>query len=103
MPERFGFNLLDILEEEPKAAFFGQQERFGRSPTQQQFWKGQFQDVHQEWLGRLGQQLLGGQEPNLRFTDFLKNFNFQQRFQSLPPSFRGAQTARFAPPTRFMF
>ena len=96
----------DVLAEDPRSAYFSFQDRFkqGASPRQRDYFGGQFQDVHNEFLGRIGEQLR--QNPSQRaptFTSFMRSFPFQQRFAALPPSMRGAAMSRFAPQTRFFF
>ena len=79
-----------FLDEEPRAGYFAQQERFGRSPNQR----------------RVFQQ---GQAPTLQFAapqgepSFLQDFNFDQFFRSQPQFFQGLNTQQFAPSTRFLF
>jgi len=100
------FNFQDILEADPtgqRALFFSFQNQFGRSPRQRLFFQNQFANLHNEFLGRLGQQARSGQVPTQRFTNFLENIDFNQRFASTPPQLRGDFTSRFAPRTRFLF
>ena len=102
----FNFDLFspsELLGEDPRMAFFSFQDRFGKAPRQRRFFEDFFPQAENEFMGGLGQQLRGGQIPTLQFTDFLENFPFDQRFQSLPPGMRGALSGRFAPPTRFFF
>jgi hypothetical protein len=93
----------DLLGEEPRAAFFSFQNQFGRSPNQRRFFQNQFAKYQNEFLGTMGRQLRQGMMPQQNFEDFLGDIPFTQRFASLPPSFRGAQTGRFAPRTVFDF
>lgn len=95
----------NLLGEDPRMAFYSFQDRFNRgaSPRQRAYFGGQFQDVHNEFLGRIGEQLRQGQTPTQTFTGFMRTHPFQQRFAALPPSMRGAATGRFAPQTRFFF
>jgi hypothetical protein len=92
-----------LLGEEPRAAFFSFQNQFGRSPNQRRFFQNQFSNIQNEFLGQLGRQLRQGMIPQKSFTNFLGDFPFTQRFASLPPSQRGAQTGRFAPRAVFDF
>ena len=106
MPEDsiFGLPFLELLEGVPEAAFFSQPDLFGTSPRARQFFRGQFRNVHNQFLGALGAQLRQGASPDLRFTDFLNQPNFfQQQYRSQPPALRGKSSSRFAPPTRFDF
>jgi hypothetical protein len=92
-----------LLGEEPRAAFFSFQNQFGQSPNQRKFFQNQFSNIQNEFLGVLGQQLQQGMLPQQSFSDFLGDFPFTQRFASLAPSMRGAQTNRFSPRTMFDF
>ena len=100
----FGLDPEEVLNADPRTAFFSFQNQFGRQGTgQRRFFQDRFQQIHNEFLGRLGEQLRGGQNPDQTFTNFLGNFNFGDRFRSTAPSLRGEDTRRFAPPTRFQF
>ena len=93
----------DALEEEPRAAFFSTPGRkeFSRSPTRQRFFENQFPSVFNEFLGQIGTQLREGQQPDTTFADFVDAIDFETRFRSLPPGFRGFQRV-VAPQTRFL-
>jgi hypothetical protein len=94
----------DLLGEEPRAAFFSFQDQFGqRSPNQRRYFQNQFSNIHNEFLGKLGQQLRQGVMPQQTFTDFLGGLPFSQRFASLPPEMRGGQQSRLSPRTAFNF
>jgi len=90
-----------LARELPEATFFSFQNQFGGSPTQRRYYQGQFSNIFNQYLGTLGQQLSQGQSPPA-FQDFMGGYNFGQQFAQLPPSIRGATTARFAPQTRFL-
>ena len=100
---------LDMLEAEPRSAFFSFQNQFGQSPNQRRYFQNQFQDIHNQFLGQLGTQIRGGELPTLspeqhaqRFTSFLENFPFTERFAALPPQQRGVFPSQFNPRTRFL-
>jgi len=97
------FDTRDLLGEEPEAAFFSFQDQFGQSPNQRRFFQNQFANIQNEFLGALGQQLRVGMRPQQTFMDFLGKTDFANRFASLPPSARGAQTSRFSPRAVFDF
>ena len=94
--------LRGFLEEEPETTFFSFQDQFGRGQTQKNFFRGQFKNIFNQFLGGLGQQLRQGQAPQGTFTDFLGDFDFNQQFAQTAPSLRGGLRGRFAPPTRFL-
>lgn len=104
MQDPFGDIFKDILEEQPRAAFFSFQDQFGPSPTQQNFFRNRFQQFHDQFLGTLGQQIRGGQAPTNRFTDFLGGLDFGQIFAQTDPFQRGGpSSALFSPRTRSIF
>jgi hypothetical protein len=92
----------DILAEAPEATFFSFQDQFGQGQNQKNFFRGQFKNIFNQFLGTLGQEVRQGQFPTGKFTDFLGDFDFNQQFAQTAPSLRGGQTGRFAPPTRFL-
>ena len=102
MPSNF-FSPFDLLNEDPRMAYFSFQNQFGRSPKQREFFEGFFPQAQDEFSGVLGQRLRQGNLDPFQFTDFLGNFDFNDRFQSLPPSMRGGLSGRFSPPTEFFF
>jgi hypothetical protein len=94
----------------------------GMSPNLEQFAQSQFQNVFNEFLGVLGSQIRGGQDPTAQFGQFAQEFAqdfpsgagyfgpgtgrrpLAQRFAALPPSLRfGTPQRFFAPPTRQIF
>lgn len=95
----------DLLEEERRAPFFSTVNRLGGTGTPVgRFFNTQFQNFENEFFGKLGSQIQGGELPTLRFNDFLSNIDFDKRFRSLAPSLRGqGNQARFRPPTQFRF
>ena len=98
------FSFSDIIEEDPRMAFFSVQNRFGQSPAQKKFFQSQFQPIFNQYLGTLGASLKRGELPTQTFGEFTEQFPFTQRFSSMPPSMRpGAGRRQFAPPTQFFF
>lgn len=96
-----------LLEGEPEALYHSFRPQYGRGqgrfrPGQERYFKGQFGDVWNEYLGKLGQQIRGGQEPSLQFSNFLEAFPWANRYSSLPPELRGETNRRFAPPVRWL-
>jgi len=99
----------DILGESPELTFFSFQDQFGGqgSPggggqNQRNFFRGQFRNFFNEFLGIRGQGLREGRFPTDTFQDFMGGIDFGQRFAQIAPSLRGAGTAQFAPSTRFL-
>ena len=116
------------LGDVPQAAYFSFQDQFGQtprgvtSPGQRQYFQNQFQNIHNQFMGQLGEQLRRGQAPTRQFTDFLSEripqggrtegvpvaptrpIPFAERFASLPPILRGDYSAsRLSPRGRFLF
>ena len=100
MTTGFGFdgNWLDFLEDKPEAGYFSYQNQW-RTPNQKKYYQNQFQEIQNEYLGRLGQQLRSGGAPTEKFTDFLGQFPWTLRFMQLPPSMRGDNPSLFNPRT----
>lgn len=94
---------LDFLEQNPRMAFSAIAPTSTGSPASQRFFQNSFQRIHDQFLGNLGQQILGGQTPTGRFSDFLQGFDFNNFAASQSPFMRGVQNQRFAPSTRFLF
>lgn len=100
----------DFLELDPqgqRANYYAQlNNRQGFSPNQKRYFQDQFQDVQNKYLGRLGQQVFGGEQPDEKLTDFYRSYfapqgGADQDWASMSPRSRGVNTARFAPPTRW--
>ena len=96
-----------LLGEQPEWAYFssapfsgGGQQDF--SPSQQQYWRGQYGDIWSRYLGSLGEstrrsEMEGG------FSDYLEDLPYTQMYyQNVSPRDRGG-TARFSPTTRYMY
>ena len=73
-----------------------------KSPNQKKFFQSQFSNIQNQYMGALGQQVRGGNEPTQDFTDFLGNFDWRQNFNQQTPQERGEDTSRFNPWTRWM-
>ena len=95
-----------FLEDKPESAYFGYQNQ-QRSPNQQKYFQNQFSNVQNQYLGKLGQQIMGGGAPSLSFTDYLQQYfapqgGAAQQWGSMSPGQRGMNTQQFAPRTRWM-
>lgn len=101
MPQNYD-EFRDFVEDNPEAGYFTFQNQW-RTPNQRKYFQGQFNEIQNEYLGRLGQQIRGGGEGTLHFADFLSQMPWAERFQGLPPSQRGENASLFNPWTRFMF
>jgi len=110
---------LDYLEDSQsgkRALFYGgYQNQFGSLPTSQrksQALETVFQDVQNEFLAELGAQALSGNQPSLRFNEFLGNTpeaSTGQKRSTIPITDRiyrqmgNPYTSNLTPRTRFLF
>lgn len=92
----------NVLNLDPEGAFFGKVAQTGNRRVQDYF-RGQFGDVYDRFVGSQGLDFLSGRnEPQNRFFfDYLEDFDFLREFQGLSPSDRGEFPSRFAPRVRF--
>jgi len=93
---------LDILEDEPKTAFFSRANKFGNTPQRRRFSENLFPSVFNRFLGQLGTQIRGGGEPTLRFNDFLDDLDFEKEFFRQSPTQRRGFGPTLNPRTRFL-
>lgn len=106
---QFNQSFLDeLLGEVPEAAFFsapnifpGQTGGQPRSPRQRRTFQNAFGQIQNQFLGRLGEQIRGGELPTLQFQDFLSNDFDPQKFlfENQPRAF----TRQFNPFTTTLF
>ena len=85
----------------PEAAYFANQSQW-RTPNQKKYFQSQFSNIQNQYMGKLGQNVAGGADPNLKFTDFLGNFDWRQNYNQQSPQERGQDTSRYNPFTRWM-
>jgi len=95
----------NFLNDQPEAAYFGYQNQ-QRSPNQKKWFQNQFSNVQNQYMGELGQQVMGGGTPTLDFTDFLSEWfapqgGAAQQWGSMAPGQRGQTPGQFAPRTRW--
>ena len=102
----------EFLETTPSAAFYSSPtatDFYTRpsgtiDPSKKRFYQDSFQDIYNEYLGRLGTMAREGETPNLRFTDYLSQADpFTERYERLTPYQRGMSRRAFAPSTRFIY
>lgn len=79
----------DLLETNRDLTFLGALNRRTQSRQKRNALWGQFGQFQRSFLGRLGAQALGGQAPTLRFSDFVKNLDFDREFKMLSPRQKG--------------
>ena len=92
-----------FLEEEPRAAFFGTLGQKGLMDSAGR--RKQAEDIYSgamtEFYGKLGEQILGGGEPTMTFSNFLEDFPFTDLFAQLGRQY--SQQSRYRPSTRFLY
>ena len=92
----------DLLEQEPDIPFQGALQRANLTPNLLQQFQGQRSQLFNQFQGLLDQQIRQGLLPNLRFGDFMGNFDFQRESFRTPPSERaGGDVSQFRPRTQF--
>ena len=112
------WSFLDLLNEDPQLAYFaslyGGDQRL--SQNQRGFFGNRFGDIYNQYLGTLGEGLKTAQSKGLKlheylndpalstkFTDYLNQQSFGQRWGQMAPSQRpGGGIAQFAPPVRWL-
>ena len=93
----------DILETEQDIPFQGALQRANLTPNQMRQFQNQRGEIFRQFEGLLDQQIRAGLTPDLRFADFMGNFNFGREAFRTPPSQRiGGGTSQFAPKTTFL-
>lgn len=94
----------DFLNERPELAYYGQlrEQRRNLTPNQQEYFNRGYGPVWDAYQGALGQQLYRGQEPTLRFTEYLQANPFSDQWAQLPSDVRGAGRNAFVPQTRWI-
>jgi hypothetical protein len=97
---------MDYLEQLPaEAAYYSgpTATSFMEGPLgAQRYYQNQFQNVYNEYLGALGTQARTGQGP-VRWTDWLEQQPFTERYAALTPEMAGRTTRRFSPGTRQIY
>ena len=86
MPDLSGF-----LEDRPQVAFGTYLPQRGRM---RDFFQRRYGDIYGEYQGLLGQQVLKGEMPTLRFVDFLRDIDWKQRYLGFSPYQRGEYPSR---------
>ena len=100
MPTSFLAGFRDILDFDPDTAFFGAIPQAGNTAFQE-YYRGQFRNIYDQFIGKQGRALFAGREPPKSFPDFLEGFPFLKNFALRSPTDRGEAPARFAPRVRF--
>ena len=96
----------DFLEYKPEAAYYSSPKGTafgGGSPAAQQFYERSFGDIYNQYLGKLGSQIRSGEAPTLKWTEYLEQDPFTDRYTALPPSQRCSYTGAYSPTTRRIF
>ena len=107
-----------FLEEEPRAAFFGTLAMAGKAKPGDPLYspgfqsdtaarRRQAQDIYgqalSDFYGKLGEQIMSGEAPTMKFTDFLssQDMPFTERFAQQGRQFN--ELSRYRPRTRYLY
>ena len=75
----------DLLENNRELTFLGALNRRNVGKRKSTALRGMFGQFQDEFLGRLGSQVLEGKDPTLRFSNYLKGLDFDREFRLLSP------------------
>ena len=101
----------EFLEQTPQAAYlsspigqqFMQRPTGIQDPSKRKFFQESFQNIYQDYLGKLGTQARAGEVPDTTFTDYLSTAPFTERYARLTPAERGIYTQNYNPRTRHIY
>ena len=97
---------IDYLDYDPVATYYSSptgQAFMGQSAGQERYYRGQYQDAYNDYLGALGSQIRQGAAPNMRFADYLEDYPFTERYAALTPQQAGRSTRQYSPSTRHIY
>lgn len=95
-------DFLDFDETGRRAAFFGRSEQFGRSQQQRNFYQNAFSELYNNYLGNLGRQAIGGNQPTGTFNDYLGGLDYDTYYrQQVPYRERTQGFSSFVPATQW--
>lgn len=96
----------DFLESTPTAAYYSSPVGTGfasGSSNRQKFFQNSFQDIYNQYLGQLGSRARQGEISPLRFSDYLEEDPFTEKYSALTPMQKGIYNQQYAPSTRFIY
>lgn len=73
-----------------------------RSPNEQRYLAGQFENVMGEFLGAQGRMAAQGLLPDISFQEYLAGNRLGERYSALSPGVAGRGTRRYSPTTRWL-
>ena len=92
---------LPFLEEQPNILYQAMKPQQG-SRSFMDYWKSAYPDVWNQYLGKLGGQALGGQDPTLQFSDFMSQYPWLKNWLSMSPQARGGtRQSNYSPGLRW--
>ena len=97
---------IDYLDYDPVATYYsstGAENFMGGSQGQQRFFRGQYQDAYNDYLGALGRDIRKGTAPDMNFADYLEDYPFTERYAALTPQQAGRTTRQYSPSTRHIY
>jgi len=79
-----------FLEDNPDIMYSGfLNNLLGKGQNFYDYWRSQYGNQYNKYLGQLGGMALQGQAPTTNFSDYLGNFNFNNAWGNLSPGQRG--------------
>ncbi len=89
------------LQSDPQAMYGAMRPTSGTN-RYQDYWKGQYSNVYQDYYDQLARTAARGQMPTQTWGQYLQNdFNPQRKWRQFSPSTKGTQKKSFAPTTRW--
>ena len=77
-----------FMEDEPKAGYFGYQDKW-KTPNMKKYFQGQFGAMQDQYMGMLGKQIMGGGAPTQSLSDWLSKIDWEQQYAGLTPNQKG--------------
>lgn len=102
MPQNEQSLWFDFLSQSPETGYYSQPEIPSFTPNQRRVFENSYNDIFNEYQGALGRQIRMGEDPTLRWTDYLQQNPFIERYGGMLPSERRERPEVFSPPTRWL-
>lgn len=94
----------DFLEERPEIGFQGFLENRGFNRSKRNQLSNMFNRFQSDFLGKLANQIIQGETPNLRFMDYLQDdSNIDRIYGASSPRGRGMYQGYFTPRVRHLY
>jgi len=94
--------LQDWLAAEPTAAYGAWNQQLGGTPAMNRYYKNNYGNMYQNYMGALGTQAQQGTMPTQSFGQYLQGYDAQKNYQNLPSYQRGYSPRTFSPSRRWI-